>query len=247
MKQTKNIMGMHITIEVADENVMQKDIDKAYEYFTYVDEKFSTYKETSEISKINNNKILKKQYSSDMKKILLLCEQTKKQTKGYFDIYHKGLLDPSGLVKGWAIQNVSQLMREKGFKNFYIDAGGDIQTAGKNSFGQLWKVGIRNPFHSNEIIKIISAENKGIATSGTQVRGQHIYNPHKPNSLINDIVSLTVIAENVYEADRFATAGFAMGKKGIYFFENLSGFEAYMIDNKGIATYTSRFNAFLNI
>jgi len=49
----------------------------------------------------------------------------------------------------------------------------------------------------------------------------------------------------VYEADRFATAAFAMGKKGILFIESLTGFEGYAVDNKGIATYTNGFTAYV--
>lgn len=52
---------------------------------------------------------------------------------------------------------------------------------------------------------------------------------------------MTVIGPNIYEADRFATACFAMGEKGIYFIEQLSGFEGYLIDNNKIATLTSNF------
>jgi thiamine biosynthesis lipoprotein ApbE len=60
-----------------------------------------------------------------------------------------------------------------------------------------------------------------------------------------DVVSLTVIGPNVYEADRFATAAFAMGKKGIYFIEQLPGFEGYMIDTSAQATYTSGFERYV--
>lgn len=238
-------MGMHITIEIGDPQVKPHDIQQIFNYFTYIDNKFSTYKKTSEISQINNKKLKKKQYSKDMKTILRLCEQTKKETNGYFDILHNKKLDPSGLVKGWAIWQAAKLLQKAGFKNFYVDAGGDIQVRGENNQGKSWTVGIRNPFNDKEIIKVISLNNKGIATSGTSIRGQHIYNPHNPNAKISQILSFTVIGKNVYEADRFATAAFAMGEKGINFIENLPGFEAYMIDQKGIGTYTSGFNKYV--
>ena len=84
-----------------------------------------------------------------------------------------------------------------------------------------------------------------MATSGTYVRGQHIYNPHEPTKLIQDIVSLSVIGPDILEADRFATAAFAMGEQGIYFIENLPGFEGYMVNAQGIATQTTGFGAFV--
>lgn len=236
---------MPITIEVIDKNVAEKDINEIFDYFTYVDNKFSTYKKTSEISKINKGILKKLQYSSDMKKILNLCKKTKRETDGYFDIENNGKIDPSGIVKGWSIQNAAKLLKKKGFKNFYVEAGGDIQVFGKNKDGKNWIIGIKNPFNPSEIIKVLDIKNKGMATSGTYLRGQHIYNPHNKNGKIKDIVSLTVIGPNVYEADRFATAAFAMGRNGIYFIEKLSGFEGYMIDKKGIATLTNGFDNYL--
>jgi thiamine biosynthesis lipoprotein len=49
----------------------------------------------------------------------------------------------------------------------------------------------------------------------------------------------------VYEADRFATAAFAMGKRGIQFIEKLVGFEGYMIDVEARATLTSGFERYV--
>ena len=54
--------------------------------------------------------------------------------------------------------------------------------------------------------------------------------------------SLTVIGPNVYEADRFATAAFAMGREGLRFIEEQPGLEGYMIDRSGMASYTSGFD-----
>ncbi len=126
-----------------------------------------------------------------------------------------------------------------------MDAGGDIQAHGLSSDGKLWRVGIRNPFNLKENVKIITPGEHGVATSGTYERGQHIYNPHNPAKHIEEIVSLTVIGPNVYDADRFATAAFAMGAKGIHFIEQLPGYDGYMIDRAGVATATSNFHTYV--
>ena len=115
----------------------------------------------------------------------------------------------------------------------------------KNDAGQDWRVGIRNPFNMDEIVKVLSATECGVATSGTYVRGQHIYNPKDEGQLVLDILSLTVIGPDIYEADRFATAAFVMGKAGIAFIESLEGFEGYMIDKDKRATYTSGFERYV--
>jgi thiamine biosynthesis lipoprotein len=232
-------MDMPVVVEIADP-VGPEIFDKLFDYFHYVDDTFSTFKETSEITKINKGVLDCSGYSPDMKTILRLAEKMKKETDGYFEIRHRGRVDPSGIVKGWAIHNAAVKIRKAGYNNYYVEAGGDIEVAGNNPQGKTWTIGIRNPFNSQEIVKRVVLRDLGIATSGTYERGKHIYNP-KTNKPITEIVSLTVIGPNVCEADCYATAAFAMGSQGIRFIENLHGFEGYMIDTQGIATFTHGF------
>lgn len=239
-------MGMPVSVEIADKHVTEIDFEAVYAYFMAVDERFSTYKSESEITKINSGEISTENFSDEMKEVFGLAEQTKKQSNGFFDIKHNGIIDPSGMVKGWAIYNAAKLLDKNGFVNFYVEAGGDIQVRGLNQQGQPWRVGIRNPFNQDEIIKSVElGSGEGIATSGNYIRGNHIYNPNQRGQIIDEIVSLTVIGTNIYEADRFATAAFAMGAEGINFIENLPELEGYSIDRNGIATFTSGFEKYL--
>ncbi len=245
MRDTRLLMGMPITVEVVDE-ALAGLLDEVFSYFAAVDARFSTYKPDSEISALNQGRVALADVSPQMQEVLGLAERTKRETDGYFEIKRSdGLLDPCGIVKGWAIRNAADLIRRSGVRNFYVDAGGDIQTGGKNPDGEDWRVGIRNPFNEREIIKAVAPRGRGIATSGSYVRGQHIYDPHAPGRQIDDIVSLTVIGPDVLEADRFSTAAFAMGKAGIRFIEDLPGFEGYVVDAGGIATQTSGFKGFV--
>lgn len=237
-------MGTPIIVEIANAEARLELFDMVFDYFKYVDEKFSTYKNTSEITAINNKKLGYESMSDDMRLVFNLAEETKNKTFGYFDIQTpQGYLDPSGIVKGWSIYNASQILRDHGIKNFYISAGGDIQTSGLNEDNEPWCIGIQNPFNEKEeIIKKVYLNGNGIATSGSYVRGAHIYNPINPKNKIEDLVSMTVIGPNIFEADRYATAAFAMGEKGIYFIENLGGYEGYAIDKNGLCTMTKGFN-----
>ncbi|MDE1975095.1 MAG: FAD:protein FMN transferase [Patescibacteria group bacterium] len=247
MKETRIIMGMPITMNIpaGDRPLRQaavKIAEKAFDHFVSVDNRFSTYKYDSEMSRINRGEHAEDEWSDEMKEIIKLCENTKKDTDGYFDIVDRqGKLDPSGIVKGWAIRNAADIIRSAGFGNFLVDAGGDIQAVGKNEDGRPWTVGIRDPFKQDEIVKKVVLDNAAIATSGTYIRGQHIYDPKDKTADITDIVSLTVVGDDIYEADRFATAAFAMGKAGIDLIERLPGLEGYMIDREGIATMTTGF------
>jgi len=188
MQQVRSIMGMPITVDIRDKKVTSKNFDEVFDYFHEVDEKYSPFKETSEVCKLNRGETV----SKEMTEILRLVKDLKNETKGYFDIVKpNGKIDPSGIVKGWAIKNAADILQKNGFKKFYVDAGGDAEIAGKN-----WKWGIRNPFNVKEIVKVLNLSDCGIATSGTYERGQHIYNPITKSAVITDIVSLTVIGPN---------------------------------------------------
>lgn len=232
-------MGMPIEITIEDYK-NTKIFNEVFNFFKYVDQKFSTYKTSSEVSIFNQGKIKLKDTSDDFKKIYKLCQKSIKYTFGFFNPSNKGYYDPSGLVKGWAINEASNIIKKSGSKIYYINAGGDVQTSGK-----LWKIGIKNPFKQTENIKIINIKDSGLATSGNYERGMHIYNPQNNFKKADDIASITVIAKDVYLADIYSTAAFAIGLKGINLIEMTKGLEGYQIDKSGIATETSGFSKYL--
>lgn len=244
MRETRDLMGMPVRVEIVGGT--QADIENVFAYFVAVDKRFSTYKPESEIMQINRGEIAEAEYSDEMREVFSLAEATAKETNGYFSITTpQGPLDPSGLVKGWAIRNAARLVERMGYKNYFLDAGGDIQSSGTDEAGNEWTIGIRNPFTKGEIIKVLRPHGRGVATSGTYIRGQHIYNPYNPEQAIDAIVSMTVVGKDIYEADRFATAAFAMGEEGILFLERLPGIEGYCVAKDGIATMTSGFHSFV--
>jgi len=247
MKEARITMGMPASVEVVGENA-QAGIDAVFSYFSEVEERFSPYKSTSEVSRVNSGELTLEKVSADFREVFALAEKTKQETDGYFDIHRpQGGIDPSGIVKGWALLKASQSLSSLGYENFCIDVGGDVSVRGVNAEGKLWSVGIRNPFTHDEIVKVVYPNRAGIATSGSAARGNHIYNPHAPADHPQDIASITVVGPDILEADRFATAAFAMGKEGVQFIEALPGFEAYLIDSSGIATMTSDFTRYTHV
>ena len=89
------------------------------------------------------------------------------------------------------------MLRDAGCEDFYVEAGGDFQAVGVNAEGQPWRVGIRNPFNPGEIVKVLAISDRGVATSGTYIRGQHIYNPVAGGRAGPEILSITVIGPDV--------------------------------------------------
>jgi FAD:protein FMN transferase len=250
MKQViDTIMNMPISVEIVDERAgVEEAIRNVFDHFRSVDAQFSVFKDTSEISAINAGRLAVSESSPEMQEIFHLSEKTKKETLGFFDIRRPdGVINPSGVVKGWAIHRAARILSNAGFANFYVEAGGDIQVNGHNAEGKEWSIGIRDPLHEpfSDVIKVVYlGDGEGIATSGTYIRGQHIYDPHMPKREFADIVSLTVIGPNVCDADRYATAAFAMGREGIGFIERLDGYEGYAVDSNGMAVATSGFESY---
>lgn len=243
IKDTRNIMGMPISVEIVGARAARASLEEVFTHFIQVDEIFSTYKTGSEISRINRGEMSLDTACADVKEIYTAAQETFKETYGYFN--HRtpdGTIDPSGIVKGWSIQKAAILLKKRGVENFCIDAGGDIQTNGVNANGTQWSVGIRHPFQTDKIAKVIYPRGKGVATSGTYLRGEHIYDPTTREAVTTPFISLTLIGPNVYDADRFATAAFAMGPQAMHFIEKLNGYEAYSITHKKETQSTTGFN-----
>ncbi len=238
-------MTMPVFIVLVDERAIQENVDEILSYFDLINNIFNSFDEFSYISKINRGEIKEKDWHPLVKEIITLAEKTKKETDGYFEYLRDGKYELLGIVKGFAIHQACNLLKEKGLKNFLVEIAGDIEVAGLNEKGEKWKIGIRNPFNKDEIIKVLSVTNAGIATSGNYERGEHIYNPHT-GKMATDISSLTVIAKNALEADRFSTPFFAEGKSSIYKLEQMEDFEGYMVYNNKEAVSTTGLSKFIN-
>lgn len=240
MKRYRVSMGMPAAVEIIGGNAA--DIDAVYEYFDEIDARFSPYRADSEIARMNRG--TSSTPSAELAEILSIAAVTRTESGGFFDIRRPdGTVDPTGIVKGWALQNAAELLVRRGRRDFCIELGGDIACSGKNAEGGAWRVGVRNPFAHGETVRVVAVEDAGIATSGSAARGDHIYNPHRPGEAIRDVASITVVGPDILTADRYATAAFAMGKDGVSFIEALPGCEAYQIGADGVACMTSGFRA----
>jgi thiamine biosynthesis lipoprotein len=244
MRETRLIMGMPITIAiVGDPDGVAAET--AFQCFESIDRRFSPYKTDSEVSAFNRGDVSLETMSDELREVLDLSELTRHETHGFFDIRRPdGRVDPSGLVKGWAIRKAARCIEAAGHRDYFVDAGGDIQCRRLNEQRERWRVGVRNPFNEQQIVKVLVPGDAGVATSGTYVRGQHIYDPHEHQAAPDQLASLTIVAPDVYDADRFATAAFAMGRDGIAFIEDQPGMEGYAIGRDGVATMTSGFSRY---
>ncbi len=232
---------MPVTVEVMDEGVTDSLLDAVFSDFRHLDAVFSTYREESVVSRINRADIRLEEGGELVQLAASLCRSYERDTGGAFSAWRGGLFDPSGLVKGWAIDRACSILSTAGCRNFYVDGAGDAQTRGMNG-GTPWRVGIRHPWQPDRIVRVIVAHDLAVATSGTYEKGLHIVDP-RTGLPAAELVSLTVVGPDIVEADVYATAAFAMGRAGLEFIINRPPYEAYAIEPDGIATFTPGFDA----
>lgn len=231
-------MGMPASVEIADKGADEQAAGMVFAYWEKMERIFSIFRRNSEIERINRGELEAARASAEVREVLELCEQTWRETDGYFDVRFSGKLDPSGLVKGWAIYRAAEQLRQQGYSNFCAEIGGDAELRGRNGQGEPWAVGVKNPFSGHRIVQKVWLQDRGVATSGTYARGAHIFNPIE-NRPAEEVLSLTVIGPNVYEADRLATPAFAMGQRGLKWLEEREGVEGLLIDKGGREVFTS--------
>jgi len=229
-------MGMPVILQLPNDT-LPEIIEAVFERLIEIDQQYSPYIKTSEVYQLNDGSISHSDISAEYCSILDLAESVRQRTDGFFDIAHRGKIDPTGIVKGWAIQQAADIVHKAGIENFIIDIAGDMICAGMKDSEHKWAVGIRAPLEPTKVVKQLQLSNAAIATSGATERGQHIYNP-KSNKSIEDILSISVIGPDIIWADVYATAAFAMGRAGIEWIESLSGYEGFAIlpDMTGIST-----------
>ena len=107
-------------------------LDELFDWFREVDARFSTYKDDSEISRLNRGELHVRDSHPDVRWVLARCDELREETGGYFDARYESLLqvDPSGLVKGWSVDRGGELLERTGIANYSINAGGDIRMRG---------------------------------------------------------------------------------------------------------------------
>ncbi|HVC87955.1 MAG TPA: FAD:protein FMN transferase [Gaiellaceae bacterium] len=213
--RVEHVMGMPIIVDLRDDGCDDAMLDGVFDWFRFVDETFSTYKAGSEISRLNRGELALGDAHPTVREILDRCDELREETGGYFDARAPlpGLVDPSGLVKGWAVDRAAAILADGGARNFAVSAGGDMVLRGRAVPDDVWRVGIQHPTIRDRIAKVVEANDLAVATSGAYARGEHVVDPHtsRPSE---GVLSVTITGPELGTADAYATAAFAMGEAG---------------------------------
>lgn len=153
----------------------------------------------------------------------------------------KSSIDFSAIAKGSAVDKLGEYLQEKGIMNYLVDIGGELIAKGKNDKDEFWRTGIEKPIAGStkqSVKAIIPLKNQAIASSGNyrnyrkvdnKIVG-HTLNPQTGYPEVNSTLGVSVIADECWKADAFATAFMVMGwERALEIVEQEKDIEAYFI------------------
>ena len=221
----EHVMGTAVSFDVRDALQADIAIDRSCRWLHQVDATYSTYREDSVISRIGQGLLQIDDVDLGIRGVLDRCESLSEQTGGAFDVYATGPLDPSGYVKGWAIERAAGILESHDLRNFMINAGGDMVVRGRPQPGHEWRVGIRHPSDGQAFATVAELRDCAIATSARYERGDHV--PFTGSGTAPDSVS--VVADDLGVADGWATAILAGGQPTLALAQRFPGIETFVI------------------
>lgn len=232
--RVENVMGTAIGITADGPG---DTVDEAFGWFRWVDETFSTYQSGSEISRIGRGEMHLDDACTAVRHILAWCDELEQKTEGRFTAHPRTPdlppLDPSGLVKGWSVDEAAMILRLGGIHDFMINAGGDILCSGTPPGEDAWPIGILHPLDPKAVAAVVTMQRGAIATSGTYERGEHIWGRRGTQRLL----SATVVGPDLALSDALATAVFA-DPDDVSWLAAYPGYELVLIDTEDGVRWT---------
>jgi thiamine biosynthesis lipoprotein len=216
----EQIMGMPISIHTilegpADGSAARDAAGRCFDDLRKVDRVFSPFDPRSDVRRIARGELRDADAAPMLAEVRRLCDRARDATGGLFDAEWKGWFDPTGLVKGWAVEEVAQrhlkpLLTDRRVAAVGINAGGDMQLFTHPDSSWIWNVGITDPRAAGDIVATLSVSTGAIATSGTAERGPHIVDP-RTGRPTTGILSATMVADSLTRADLWATTAMIAG------------------------------------
>ena len=218
VRRVESVMGTTVSIAVHAPLVPDEALDRFFDQLRDVDARFSPFREDSEVSRLARGEIHEAEASPDLRHVLAACDHLALVTDGAFDARrHRpdGRPDPTGYVKGWAIEEAAWILDSAGARNYWINAGGDIVARGQAAPGRPWRVGIQHPDRPDRVAAVLAVSDRAVATSGSYERGDHIRDPRGGDATPSGLRSVTVVGPALAFTDGYATALFVMGLDGL--------------------------------
>jgi thiamine biosynthesis lipoprotein len=188
-------------------------VEQVYTELRHVDAVFSPYKQDSQVSRLGRGELAWEDCDPEVVAVAARCEAARERTGGLFDARRPdGTWDPSGLVKGWAAERATRHLAAVPGLDWCLNAGGDVAVLCPS--GEPFAVGIQDPRDPARVAAVVRRSAGAVATSGTAVRGAHLYDP-------------------LETADVLATAAFVAGHGWLEVLARAAGYEALALAPDG--------------
>jgi FAD:protein FMN transferase len=258
MKQVEVVpaMGTMVSLDVRTPGrpeVLAGAVEAVTRRLEEIDEVFSPWRPGSWVSRLISGTVGLSDCPVEVQRVVETALELMELTDGFFSPFwrrvpygHPGP-DPTGLVKGWAAQEVSDLLILHGLPDHVVNAAGDIVVSGQSTPGDptcAWRIGIADPSRDRALAGVVTLDQStprwAVATSGTAELGAHVSDPHTGRFPPTVASATTVARVDVVEggaaaADAGATALVAAGEQAAGLLEQLAthGLEAFLIDGAG--------------
>jgi len=212
------------------------DVQSAFETacaeLHHLDALFSTWDPTSPMSALRAGDGGPAACHPEFDEVFALASAMREATAGWFDPWAMpGGVDPTGVVKGWAVERATRILARAGIDSAIVNGGGDVATIGVPPGGGPWRIGIRHPWRADAFARVVAVVG-AVATSGSYERGRHLVDPHT-GALVERVASATVVGSGLARADAWATALAVGGDEVFDRLTVLPGYGAYVISPEG--------------
>ena len=209
----QQVMGLPVSVLARGELARSAEADAAvravHAELREVDAVFSTYRPGSAVSRLGRGELRLQDCPPEVAEVAARCETARRRTSGAFDAHRPdGAWDPSGLVKGWAVQRAARHLAAVEV-DWCLNAGGDVLVLSPS--GEPFGVGVQDPRDPVALVATVQRVSGAVATSGTAARGAHLYDPRTGAAASTALLSVTVTGPSLETADVLATAAFVSG------------------------------------
>jgi thiamine biosynthesis lipoprotein len=239
----EQVMGMPVSLHVRGPLArLEGEVDAAVRLaiadLHRTEEIFSTYRSGSQISRLRRGELTAADCDPWVREVIDLCDRARQRTGGAFDAYlpdDDGVrrFDPTGLVKGWAVERVVRMLAKAlPEHDVLVNAGGDVAVRCRRTDTPDWRLGIEDPADRSRLLATVGLRTGATATSGTAARGAHLLDPATGRP-VTALRSVTVVGPDLTWADVHATAAFVLGEAGLDHLASLTDHLSFVVLGDG--------------
>jgi thiamine biosynthesis lipoprotein len=245
------VMGLPVSVHVRGPASRGDEVEAAVEGLFQAlradDTLFSTWRPDSQVSRIRRGELPLVDADPRVLHVAALCEEAARRTSGSFDAWLPDAdgvraFDPTGLVKGWAVEEATRALVERlaalGPHDVLVSAGGDVIVHCERTDTPDWRVAVEDPRDRTRTLLTVPLRRGAVATSGTAARGDHIVDP-ATGVAPTGLLSATVVGPELTWADVYATAAFVRGAEALTWLSGLVGHAAVVVTTDGTVRTTS--------